>query len=114
MPIGFVKTWRKCFGYITPDDGGDDVFVHRSCLEGVDFLTVGDDVTFETEWDSRVGKYQCSCCESYASGCQYRMTMAKGVWADTLDDSFAMKYPGRYPVVLKRERLSDYQKCGSV
>lgn len=39
------------FGFITPDDGGEDVFVHRSALgEGV-VLSPGQPVTFEPQWD---------------------------------------------------------------
>jgi len=64
MPSGTVKKWlsEKGFGFITPDDGGDDVFVHASTLTDTDGLSEGDTVTFETEYDDRKGKYKAVEC----------------------------------------------------
>jgi cold shock protein len=47
----------KGFGFITPDDGSKDVFVHASALEksGIDTLNEGDKVTFVLE-DDRKGR----------------------------------------------------------
>ena len=51
MPNGKVKWFnsKKRFGFIEPEDGGKDVFVHISALEtaGVESLNEGDEVTFE-------------------------------------------------------------------
>mmetsp|Transcript_111455 Transcript_111455/g.347409 ORF Transcript_111455/g.347409 Transcript_111455/m.347409 type:complete len:102 (+) Transcript_111455:74-379(+) len=74
MPTGVVKKFfeDKGFGFITPDDGGDDVFVHRKCYgEGNDrsaYLEEGDKVTYETEWDDRKQKYSASSCSGWKTG----------------------------------------------
>ena len=56
---GIVKFFNssKGFGFITPDDGAKDVFVHVSALErsGISHLDDGQKVSFETEPD-RQGK----------------------------------------------------------
>jgi len=60
MSKGTVKFFNsaKGFGFVSPDDGGADVFVHVSALErsGVDGLNEGDAVSFELERDHRSGK----------------------------------------------------------
>ncbi|GBE43126.1 MAG TPA: cold-shock protein [Rhizobiales bacterium] len=54
---GTVKFFNQSrgFGFITPDDGGKDVFVHITALEqsGLPALDEGAKVTFETEPDRR-------------------------------------------------------------
>ena len=51
MPTGIVKWFngRKGFGFIEPEDGGNDVFVHVTALKdsGIKFLNEGDKVTYE-------------------------------------------------------------------
>jgi CspA family cold shock protein len=53
MARGTVKWFSdsKGYGFITPEDGGPDVFVHFSGIEGAGFKTLaeGDVVEFETE-----------------------------------------------------------------
>jgi cold shock protein len=60
MTTGTVKFYngQKGFGFIKPDDGGKDVFVHASALEraGIRGLVEGQKVTFDTEEDRRTGK----------------------------------------------------------
>ena len=60
MIKGTVKFYneQKGFGFIEPEDGGKDVFVHASALEraGISRLAEGQKVSFDTEQDSRSGK----------------------------------------------------------
>ncbi|MBV9511032.1 MAG: cold-shock protein [Caulobacteraceae bacterium] len=67
MPSGTVKFFNpaKGFGFIAPDDGGADVFVHVSAVEraGLDGLNEGDQVTFEIERDRKTGKPSASDLE---------------------------------------------------
>jgi len=54
---GTVKFFNasKGFGFITPDDGGKDVFVHVTAVErsGISNMNDGMRITFETEPDKR-------------------------------------------------------------
>ncbi len=54
---GTVKFFNmnKGFGFITPDEGDKDVFVHVSAIEqsGIPMLDEGMRVSFETEPDKR-------------------------------------------------------------
>jgi len=60
MPAGTVKWFNsvKGFGFIAPDDGSKDVFVHISAVEraGMSSLQEGQKVSFELERDARSGK----------------------------------------------------------
>ena len=60
MNKGTVKFYndQKGFGFITPDNGGKDVFVHATALEraGMRGLVEGQKVAFDTAEDRRTGK----------------------------------------------------------
>ena len=53
MATGTVKWFNesKGYGFIAPDDGGDDVFVHFRAIQGQGFktLTEGQKVKFDVE-----------------------------------------------------------------
>ncbi|MBO0346067.1 cold-shock protein [Roseibium limicola] len=60
MATGTVKFFNstKGFGFIQPDDGAPDVFVHISAVEraGMFGLNEGDKVSFDVVKDRRSGK----------------------------------------------------------
>ena len=60
MNTGTVKWYndQKGFGFIQPDNGGKDVFVHATALEraGMRGLAEGQKVAFDTQEDKRSGK----------------------------------------------------------
>ncbi|RWK66835.1 cold-shock protein [Mesorhizobium sp.] len=60
MATGTVKWFNatKGFGFIQPDAGGADVFVHISAVEraGLRALADGQKVSYEVEQDRRTGK----------------------------------------------------------
>ena len=57
MPEGTVKWFSddKGFGFITPDEGGKDLFVHHTAIVGEGFKTLQENarVTFEQEEDAK-------------------------------------------------------------
>jgi cold shock protein len=61
MQNGVVKWFNanKGFGFIQPEDGGQDVFVHISAIEraGISALVEGQKVGFELVADKRSGKF---------------------------------------------------------
>jgi CspA family cold shock protein len=60
MATGTVKWFNasKGFGFIEPDSGGPDVFVHISAVEraGMSGLNEGQKVSFDVQLDQRRGK----------------------------------------------------------
>ena len=60
MSTGTVKFFNttRGFGFIQPDDGGSDVFVHATAVEraGLGTLAEGQKLSFEVVRDNRSGK----------------------------------------------------------
>ena len=60
MATGTVKWYNetKGYGFIQPDNGGKDVFVHASALEraGMRGLAEGQKISYEVRADRRTGK----------------------------------------------------------
>ena len=60
MQTGTVKWFnsQKGFGFIQPENGGDDVFVHISAVEkaGLPGLNEGQKISFEIQNDPKKGK----------------------------------------------------------
>jgi cold shock protein len=117
MPTGVVKKFfgEKGFGFITPDDGSRDVFVHRK-VNGDDnsaYLEEGDKVNYEVEWDAQRGNYKASSCDGFKSGADgggggltyrhrsYRKVTAAGVGKTRTRIKPVL--PADHPLVLKRK-----------
>ena len=64
MNNGTVKWFNaeKGYGFISNDDGGEDVFVHFSAIQsdGYKTLSEGQKVSYDTETDSRNGKLRAA------------------------------------------------------
>ena len=60
MATGTVKWYNstKGYGFVEPSDGGKDVFVHVSAVEGAGLngLNEGQKISYEVERDRRTGK----------------------------------------------------------
>ena len=60
MPKGTVKWFNstKGYGFIQPDEGGSDVFVHISAVEraGLNSLNDNQKISYELAQDSRSGR----------------------------------------------------------
>ncbi|MFK0204748.1 cold-shock protein [Agrobacterium sp. NPDC090283] len=58
MANGTVKFFNqdKGFGFITPENGGQDVFVHVSAVQGSTLLHEGQNVSYEVGQDRKTGK----------------------------------------------------------
>ena len=64
MNTGTVKWFNaeKGYGFISNDEGGDDVFVHFSAIvaDGYKSLTEGQKVTYDVETDAKNGKLRAA------------------------------------------------------
>lgn len=68
MPEGTVKWFnsQKGFGFIAPNDGGNDAFVHISAVEraGLSDLREGQKVSYELVSDRKSGKMSADNLQS--------------------------------------------------
>ena len=57
MAVGTVKRFseEKGYGFIAPDDGGEDVYFHYTAIEGEGYRSLGERVSFELG-DNRRGE----------------------------------------------------------
>jgi len=73
---GIAGRWNdRGFGFIKPDDGGEDVFCHFSGIKDGNALGEGDRVEFEKVYDERKGKYRA---ENVTGGIQQDRGGGKG------------------------------------
>jgi len=64
MQGGKVKTWNeKGYGFLVPDNGGPDVFVHQRALSNAQGLHEGQAVVFDLQLDEARGKYLAMSCQ---------------------------------------------------
>eukprot|EP00442_Polarella_glacialis_P007012 CAMPEP_0115078226 /NCGR_PEP_ID=MMETSP0227-20121206/17440_1 /TAXON_ID=89957 /ORGANISM="Polarella glacialis, Strain CCMP 1383" /LENGTH=98 /DNA_ID=CAMNT_0002465605 /DNA_START=104 /DNA_END=396 /DNA_ORIENTATION=+ len=71
MPTGVMIRWNadKGFGFIKPDEHGDDLFAHVSSLmDGEGSVRDGDEVRFKIEYDDRKGKDRATNVEVVGGG----------------------------------------------
>ena len=62
MAIGKIKWFdtKKGFGFISPDDGGKDAFLHVSALQAANIQSVNDGQAVEYELTEQRGKMAAS------------------------------------------------------
>merc|ERR1712063_44043 len=89
---GIVKTWMddKGFGWITPEQGLHEVFVHQVVLHGgIKRLERGSRVEYQSKYDVAGGKYACTMCRLPGAAPQQTNEMKwdteRGMWTKVSD-----------------------------
>ncbi|MFI3187117.1 MAG: cold shock domain-containing protein [Methylococcaceae bacterium] len=81
MIKGALKTWKedRGFGFISPDDGGKDIFIHISALKGTSRRPVsGDVIYYQVARDNR-GKYKA--INAYIDGVEILEDKSAGLFS---------------------------------
>jgi len=115
---GKVKAWMedKGFGFITPDNGGPDVFVHRNQLAGGQSLVAGAQVMFECRLNVTRGKYEATTCAGTGVTAPLDMNAAGlvGVKSGPQDNLWVAGLPSEATEESIRDMLGQYgivQQC---
>merc|ERR1712061_461691 len=63
---GTVKVWfeDKGYGFLSPSNGGNDVFVHRNALVEGQNLVINQLVSYVAEWNPQKNKYTATTCSN--------------------------------------------------
>lgn len=88
MPSEGTVKWfnsQKGFGFITPDDGGEDIFVHQSAISAEGFRTLGEGEKVRYDVTDENGKFKATNVCAPDGGC------VKGV------DKFRRSQPRKWP-----------------
>lgn len=110
---GTACRWNvRGFGFIKPDDGGEDLFCHVSSIKDGNAMRDGDIVEYEESWDDRKGKYMA---DNVTGGCREEDTggRGRGGGRDRYDDRYddrrrdRDRYDDRYD---DRRRDRDYDR----
>ena len=74
MASGTVKWFNsiKCYGFIQPQGGGGDVFVHISAVERAGLSSLNEGQTVEYEIVSNRGKSSAESLKVRSGGCGFR------------------------------------------
>lgn len=78
MIKGVLKTWKedRGFGFISPEDGGKDIFIHISALKGASRRPVTGDVIYYQSAKDNQGKFKA--INAYIEGVAVRERKASG------------------------------------
>jgi len=99
--VGVMKMWNdeKGFGFITPEGGGEDVFVHRSALQEGCTLSGGVPVSYEDDWDDKRRKYRATTVQSTGEAPAPSSSSSSSSGGGGRQDSIATAAPREHHIV---------------